>query len=105
MRTLMAVWLARWQASVILRLMAVVEWLCKPVAMAGPEGSSKARHRAVGHHAAEEHALPGIWMVSPRAAIGIWLAGAVVAFAHDVHLFGRSDLAVEIHKLDRIGIH
>jgi hypothetical protein len=104
MRTLIAVWLARWEAGVFLRLIAVADWLLKPVAVAGRAATvHPPTNRPGHHHTAEEHAVPGMWLLAPRAAIGLWLAGAVVAFAHDIHLLGRP--AVEIHQLGPVGGH
>lgn len=106
MRTLIAVWLAKWQAGVVIRLLAVVERLTRPAAVAGrgmPPGVTINRPRH--HHSVEEHAVPGLWLVSPRLTVWLWLAGAVAALAHDMHLIGRAGPAVEIHQLGRIGRH
>lgn len=106
MRTLIAVWLAKWQAGVVIRLLALVERLARPPAVAVrgmPLGVTI--NRPGHHHTVEEHAVPGLWLMSPRLTVWLWLAGVVSALAHDLHLIGRADPDVEIHQLGRIGRH
>jgi hypothetical protein len=104
MGTLIAVWLAKWQAGVILRLMEVVDWLLRPAALVGRgTPAHPTTHRPGHHHTPEEHAVPGMWLMTPRVAVGLWLARAVVGLTHDVHLLGRANAAVEIHQLGRVG--
>ena len=106
MRTLIAVWLAKWQAGFVIRLLGWVDRLTRPAAVAGrpmPRGAMV--NRRGHHHSIEEHAIPGLWLMSPRLKVGLWLAGAVVALAHDLHLIGGPGPDVEIHQLGRIGRH
>ena len=106
MRTLIAVWLAKWQAGFVIRLLGWVDRLTRPAAVAGrpmPRGAMV--NRRGHHHSIEEHAVPGLWLMSPRLKVGLWLAGAVVALAHDLHLIGGPGPDVEIHQLGRIGRH
>lgn len=106
MRTLIAVWLAKWQAGVVIRLLALVERLTRPAAIAGRGMPIGARINRPGHHhTVEEHAVPGLWLMTPRLRAGLWLAGAVAALAHDMHLVGGPGPEVEIHQLGRIGRH
>lgn len=104
MRTLIAVWLAKWQAGFVIRLLGLVDRLTRPAAVAGrgiPLGTRISGR--VNHHGVEENAVPGLWLMSPRLTVGLWLAGAVVALAHDLHLIGGPGPEVEIHQLGRIG--
>lgn len=104
MRTLIAVWLATWQAGFVIRLLGLVDRLTRPAAVAGRGTPLGTMINSRGHHhSVEEHAVPGLWLMSPRLTVGLWLAGAVVALAHDLHLIGRAGPEVEIHQLGRRG--
>jgi hypothetical protein len=105
MGTLIAVWLAKWQAGVVLRLIALVDWLLRPAGLGRRGLPTDPTHRPGHHHTPEEHAVPGMWLMTPRVAVGLWLARAVVALTHDVHLLGRANAAIEIHQLGRVGGH
>jgi hypothetical protein len=104
MWALISVRLAKWHAAFITGVTAMIARLLgpllPPVAIAAREAAIHSSGTRPGHHhTAEEHAVPGWWMMAPRVSTAVWLIGAVVALAHHVHVSGRADSVVEIRQL------
>ncbi len=113
MRTLFNLWLARWQAALLVRSSDLITGLLTPW-LAGAASGRGAGARALpvhgehGHpehhhgHGVEEHAVPQMWLLAPRTTLAIWMMAGAVALAHHLHLTRHSG-AVLVIGIDRPG--
>jgi hypothetical protein len=86
MGIVIAVWLSRFDAAVLLRLVRLIGWIASVLL---PRSSLlAARSRAAGdrlaaRHARPAHPGPGMWYMLPRAALIGWSIAGAAAAAHN----------------------
>jgi hypothetical protein len=108
MRMLISVWLARWQAAFFDRLSSLAARLLGVVfpdvafALRGLP-APPSTHRTARHHSADEHAVPGVWLMAPRVTTAVWVAGAVVILARHLHLAHRAGPQSQVYRLSHDG--
>ena len=87
MGVIIALWLSRLQAALLLELVNVTGWLTSVLLPQPSTRTNLYQGTPVPseHHRHPSHSGPGLWYLLPRAALIGWLIAVVAAAAHRGH--------------------